>query len=589
MAIKKLIALGCAVLAGLSLVACGSNTGKNNGGNTPNHTDNDNTDNTDNGDNGDDNNNNDDNDDNTDSGAVKLTFDAGDGGFLSGGNSVTLSADGVSTAIKQKGDPRRSGYAFVGWYNGSQAYDASAEYTESTTFTAKYDSGTESVVYDALFDEGSTVTVSIDMSDAEWKKLDNDYVAFGSGKSPIYRMADWVSIGIEKEDGTWRNYWYDEVGVRMKGNTSRRQFYGDDGFYANVHYKLSFKETFDDEDEYEKEERKVWTDAAARKARKNRTFGGMEKLDVKYNKNEDDTYCRDIYAMKLFRDNGIIAPNATLCAVSALNKDTDFINLGVYMLYESVDEIMIARHLPDDADGDLYKCSWGSGFGADLSFVGGIGVEDELNGQFFTYDKKTNKKKGHTNLENFITAINQADPDFSSLIDEDYFAMFEAVNYILGNPDCIRNNKNNYYIYFRKDGRAIFIPYDYDRCFGITKDYNPDGNACKYIAPYTRTTANGSSQSNPLYVKLIDKGAPYGEGSVLMKYRKNLLALAERLESENNEFMVNYALRYSVFTAGALETNNLPFNDNRAGNVMYEEYLLAKLDTLKNNIDNYLA
>lgn len=617
MAIKKLIALGCALVMSFPLVACGnlhdndnvkpgpsSGTGENGNGENGNgengNGENGNGENG-NGENGNGENGNGENGngENGNGGVVKLTFNTGDGAFISGGNSVVLDGNGNTSALTSKGDPRLSGYAFAGWYNGTQLYDASKKYTKSTTFTAKYDSGAESVVYDALFDEGSTVKIAIDMSDAQWKKLNQDYIDFGNGngKSPIYRMADWVTISIEEDDGTTRDYWYDEVGIRMKGNTSRRTFYGDDGFYANVHYKISFKQTFDDEVEYKADERKTWNDKDARKARKNRLFGGMEKFDVKYNKNEDDTYCRDIYAMKMFRENGIIVPDTSLCAITARNKGNDFINLGVYTIYEAVDETMLLRHLPDDADGDLYKCSWGSGnIGADLtlSSMSSIGVENELNYEFYTYDKKTNKKKGHTNLENFITAINQENPNFANLIDEDYFAKFEAVNYLLGNPDCIRNNKNNYYIYFRKDGRAIFIPYDYDRCLGITKDYNPDGSACTNLAPFTRSTANdgnSGSQANPLYVKLIDKSAPYGEGSVLMKYRANLISIANgnmfNITAFNN-FKNSYASRYGSLVNGALGTNNVAFGDNRGGNMSVENYINAKKNTLNNNIDNYL-
>lgn len=77
-------------------------------------------------------------------------------------------------------------------------------------------------------------------------------------------------------------YYYEEVGVRMKGNTSRHTFYGDDGFTNNIHMKLSFKETFDDiDDGYTQDELKEWTDEDKRDERKARTLGGMEKIDVK--------------------------------------------------------------------------------------------------------------------------------------------------------------------------------------------------------------------------------------------------------------------------------------------------------------------
>ena len=79
---------------------------------------------------------------------------------------------------------------------------------------------------------------------------------------------------------------------------------------------------------------------------------------------------------------------------------------------------------------------------------------------------------------------------FRSYIDMDYFARFEAVNYLLGNPDCIRNHANNYYLYFTpadEKGKftAYIIPYDYDRCLGVNYDWNPAQSMVKF-GPYTK-------------------------------------------------------------------------------------------------------
>ena len=262
--------------------------------------------------------------------------------------------------------------------------------------------------------------------------------------------------------------------------------------------------------------------------------------------------------MKLFRDNGIIAPDSTLCAVAAKEKDKSFRNLGVYKLFEAVDEVFLARAMPDDADGDLYKCSWGSNKPADFTDADGtVGVEDELNGKFYTYDKKTNKKVVDGN----------------------------------GNPDCIRNNANNFYIYFRGDGKAIFIPYDYDRCLGITKDWNPH-NANTDLTPYTRQTAARGNQTNPLYIKLIDKGAPCGEGSVLMKYRERLIAFASSdaiKESAFDAYKIGYKNKYAAFSATCTLPNNTKFDAGNTVNMPYSEYMGKKLKTLNDNIDNYRA
>lgn len=538
-----------------------------------------------------------------------ISFYTGKGKFVDGTTAEKVKPDSNGKIVMNK-EPRADGYAFVEWRDESgKKFDPSAKYTKSKSFTAQYLSGAENSVYDALFDENSKIDVDINMSDAEWKKLNQDYKDFRDkgGKSPIYRLADSVTISIESADGQVMTFYYEEVGVRMKGNTSRHEFYGDDGFFDNVHLKLSFKQTFDDvEDGYKESELKVWTDDEARSARKARTLGGMEKIDLKYNSTADETYVRELYAMKMFRDNGIFAPNVTLCSLTALEKNETAKNMGVYRIHEPVDEAFISRRLKEDKVGDLYKCTYTKPGPADLTNYDldkRVGVEDELKGEFYSYDKKTNKKKNKntglrdfSSIKNFITAINTSGADYEKLLDVDYFVKFEAINYILGNPDCIRNNYNNYYLYFRADGKAIIIPYDYDRCLGITKDWdptherNPAHSANMQVTPYTRTVAaTGEGQRNPLYINLIDKGAPTAVGSALMRYRQNLIEVSASQALTVTAFEAyknNFKSKYSSYTSGAISSNSVEFDGN-TGNVPYATYITTKLKTLNDNIDNY--
>ncbi len=533
---------------------------------------------------------------------VNLTFVTGLGAFEDGSTTAEVKTDANGKVAFTK-LPRLDGSAFVGFYNGDKKFDAEAKYTSDTTFTAKYASGADDKVYESLFDENTIVTVDINMSDAEWKKLNQDYLDFSAmgGKSPIYRMADSVIIGIDDGNG-FLYYYYEEVGVRMKGNTSRHVFYGNDGFTDNIHMKLSFKQTFDDiDDGYKQEELKEWTDNDKREARKDRLFGGMDKIDLKYNSTSDESYIRELYAMKLFRDNGIYAPHVTLCALTALEKNETRKNLGVYRIHEPIDENFIVKNLGEEKIGDLWKCTYSAKGPADLTnydLENRVGVEDELKNEFYSYDKKTNKKKDKvtglrdfSSIKNFIAAINGDNADFANLIDAEYFAKFEAINYILGNPDCIRNNYNNYYLYFRADGKAIIIPYDYDRCLGITKDWNPTGSANMYVAPYTRTVAaTGAGQNNPLYINLIDKGASTASGSTLMQYRQNLInfsSLNELTATAFENYKNKFRNKYEQFVKSALKSNCLSFDDSNTGNVPFATYIKNKLKTLQDNIDNY--
>lgn len=543
----------------------------------------------------------------TDLSGTEITFNAGDGFFASnGGTVVKKRTDGSGRlSVDKESIPRRDGYAFSGFYDGSTAFDSTASYTEPRTFTAKYIPCGDNILYEALFDENSTVAIDINMSASEWKKLDADYTRFSKrgGKSPIYRMSNYVTIDVKSVFGDY-NCYFEEVGIRMKGNTSRHNFYNDTGFYSAIHMKLSFKETFDDTaDGYASNELKNWSNSAARDFRKKRTLGGMEKIDIKYNSTVDESYVREQYAMKIFRENGIYAPNITLCKLDMVGESSA--NFGVYRIHEPIDEAFIKRRAIDgNSVGDLWKCTWGrSRTGADMTLDNmdnNVGVEDELNNEVYAYDKKTNKKKDKTtglrdlsSMKNFLTAINGDNVDFDNYLDTDYFAKFEAINYILGNPDCIRNHANNYYVYFRKsDGKAIIIPYDYDRCLGSKQWDCFNGMSSADITPYTRRTTLDGGLRNPLYIHLIVKGAPTGEGSVLMRYRANLIAISksELLKASSFDAYKNsYKNRYGKFVNNVVNGNNLAFDTNPVGNIPFADYISAKLSVMNSNIDNYYA
>ena len=88
-------------------------------------------------------------------------------------------------------------------------------------------------LFNDLFDPSNHISIKLDISDSELKKIQQDYDKYaGMGsKSPIYRMADMI-VKITKPDGTGYSITVPQVGVRMKGNSSRTSFYSDnDGMY----------------------------------------------------------------------------------------------------------------------------------------------------------------------------------------------------------------------------------------------------------------------------------------------------------------------------------------------------------------------
>lgn len=367
----------------------------------------------------------------------------------------------------------------------------------------------QEILFQQLFDLENKITIRLDMDASQLAKMQADHTYYSSkgSKSPIYRMAD-LEITIETEQGA-TSYRIEQVGVRMKGNTSRTDFYSEtDGIYNLIHLKLSFQETFDDP-QYYGDDALQWSEEA-RKTRKNRTFATLEKMDLKWNRCDDSSYIKESYAYEMYRGNGLLAPHTNLASL-----DWSGLHMGVYTIYEPIDKVFLEKNLPaEQLGGDLYKLGW-TDTGASFTDTSSIGIEDEDAGRFYCYDLKTNKKSSsHEALIHLITSLNGdglSKDTFAALVDVDAFLRYAAVSYFLGNPDDLRNNYNNCYIYFRGDtGQLLVIPYDYDRCLGVTKQWNPTGDGVTSDSPFSTTlAASGAEQKNPLFLSSVCAGGYY--------------------------------------------------------------------------------
>lgn len=391
----------------------------------------------------------------------------------------------------------------------------------------------EDEIFEQLFNIDNVIEIKVDMSKDQLALMQKDYEKYKNmdSKSPIYRKADLYITIHNKKDGSVNCYKISEVGVRPKGNTTRSDFYSSNkGIYNLLHMKIDFQETFTDTNYYSGDSLHDWSnDDKGKKARKKRTFAGMEKLEMKWNRNDDQTFIRDYYTNEFFRSNGVLVAHSNL---SSIDLSTE--HMGVYTIYEPVDKVFIEKYVAkEDQGGDLYKCGWDEWQGADFSKYVSIGIEDEDKSAFFNYDKKTNKKVyddngfvDHSVLKNMIKVLNQESvtkSDVSSVIDMDYFVKYAAAAYFTGNPDDMRNNFNNYYVYFKKsDNKAIFIPYDNDRTFGVTNGYNPTGDGNTTVNPYSKKAVGyGRTQENPVFIYTVDK-----DGYFVSEYAKALEKVA---------------------------------------------------------------
>ncbi len=442
-------------------------------------------------------------------------------------------------------------------------------------------------IFNALFDPKSHISIKLDISDSELKKIQQDYDNYASrgSKSPIYRMADMI-VTITKSDGEENTYTISQVGVRMKGNTSRTSFYNDhEGMYNLVHFKISFQETFD-EVEYYGSDALSWNEAE-REERKDRTFATLEKVDIRWNRNDDTTYIRENYSYDLYREFGVLAPHTNLFSL-----DIGDDHAGVWVIYEPIDKIFLEKNLPEEAlGGDLYKLGW-TNEGATFTSFSSYGVEDEDKGQFFVYDLKTNKKKStHQSLKNLINSINSSTiskEKFASLVDIENFMNYCAVSYMIGNPDDLRNNYNNSYIYFRADtGKMMVIPYDMDRGLGVNV-WNPYGHGMTKDNPFTKQNVCGDQRS-PLFLKTICEGGMFVNEFIeaLKKVdASEMLTNARFAESFNIAKELYEGETKTSKTYHNAEGCRFAFDINRtcsagdSSNMSFADYLSAKRSTL---------
>lgn len=451
----------------------------------------------------------------------------------------------------------------------------------------------EERLYQSLFNLDEKIEIKIDIDDSELAKMEADYEEYeeNDSKSPIYRKADKVTFTIGGE-----SYEIDEVGVRMKGNLSLTDFYDEKNsdMYNLIHLKLSFDETFDDE-KYYGDDANQWESTQERDERKKRTFATLNGIDLKWNKNYDQTYIREYYSNEMFRENNVVSPKMNLAATTFGG-----VYCGVFTLYEQVDNNFIERNFPEeDWGGDLYKVAW-TRKPANYTMNVTYGIEDADEGLTYNFDLKTNKNTSkHESLENLLDVINDDNvtkESFESVVDKESFLNFAAVSYFTGNPDDMRNNYNNHYVYFRKsDGKAVFIPYDNDRVLGICVGWNPTGSGMTEVSPFSSMAAgNRSKQVNPLYRLTILNDDCYYPDEYTQKIKQ--LSESEWLTEDNfNERYEKAKANYADCTKPDKNFNNADtqqfefsldgvFDSGDEENMSIKEYF----DRIKETVDSEL-
>jgi spore coat protein CotH len=432
----------------------------------------------------------------------------------------------------------------------------SQPFSDSSSSTSQDDGG---ISYEDFWNVATATNIELRFTNASLYALSDYGANYDQKYADVYFPAS-IKIQVGSAEIS-----YAEVGVRMKGNNSRTTICSTDGTISDVcHFKVSFKCTFDDS-LYDLSQfssfKHDWTnDAAGRKTRKARRFAGMEKLDLKFlPRNNNLTYSQEIYCFHVFEQMGIQSPLAKRSSLTFA--DAKGSKTSAYECVEAMDDSFVSHHFPTDAGGDLYKCSTytdsnnsyikadlaisgavSSSFDSSTGYANGtriangkIGVEDNYSLYHPNYQLKTNddgEKSDFSKMANLINAVYSVrykKAPYSLLdgvLDVNEFLTFEGVSYALGNFDDQRNNYNNYFIYFRpSDGKAVYIPYDWDWSLG----------ACMMIdvtswQPYHTKTSHDSSSTNSLYwcTILTSSSLSYSQTSLRSTYASTVKSLVSK-------------------------------------------------------------
>ena len=335
-------------------------------------------------------------------------------------------------------------------------------------FTTRQIASIDDVTFDDLFDLGNKVSINVEVSDEQLKLLQKDYET--GYKTEIYRIADKVDITLVNYGNTY-TWSFDQVGIRQKGNTSRKNIFVDGKIDGLNHFKLSFDETFDDKEMYGNSALD-WTNKEDEKIlREDREFLGLSGLDIKWNKNYDSTHIKEIYASYLYDAAGLLSPSIGLSEFSIKQKDKNkTYDFGLCTLFEPTSKSFIKRELkkgpyvntsiwkeenkgtfgvPDSKYGDFYKASYGVGDGnygngADLSRSSSngnrVGVGNISGSYIPVYERKTNTDVDYDDpqMRNLTSTISQGTYEqIKEVIDLEYFAITEACNYYIAFPSVL--------------------------------------------------------------------------------------------------------------------------------------------------------
>ncbi len=243
-------------------------------------------------------------------------------------------------------------------------------------------------------------------------------------------------------DGAYPAQEYLQVGIRLKGSSSYREWTGNN----KPGFKLKLNNYVVDQ-----------------------KFGDIERVTLN-NQTGDIAMAREILGYALWNDAGILAPQATYVRVY-VNEEY----YGLYINLEAADDHFIQRHMGEN-DGDL----WEGNDSADFSRNG----TDHFESVFGTGDR--------TRLEEVWSLIRSADDyytDMDAYVDMDQFLDFWAYSIVIGNRDGYPYNLNDFFVYDNLGASTAmkFSPWGMDESWDTGMGWNYVGGQLAIYCYYDET------------------------------------------------------------------------------------------------------
>ncbi len=394
-----------------------------------------------------------------------------------------------------------------------------------------------------IFDDAVPHDFIIEISREEWEGITQDMVDYaeqfpiepfydGDGReyrTDNYRKADFI---YRRPDGT--EFRLAGVGIRSRGNESRRLPYRNGNFYK-THFKVKFDETFD-----------LPAEDSAATALSKRRFAGCKALNFKWSRyNTWDEYANkskinELFSYSLLGKIGVNAPRMSMGTLRFRIAGQE-VNYGLYGIVEPVDKPFLKRRY-GTTGGDLYKCLYleleGGPDLTEKSIAGdNVGVKDVDRNYRPQYDLKTNEETGdHSALREFVHRLNTLQGEqFVDYMDANFevdrLIRYLAMGIYINNLDDYRFLANNYYLYFNTTGKIELIPYDFDISLGT--NWHGDMAYDEFINQDIFNTKNlpaawGDSSPRPLVDKVL----------AVEKYRERYLnCLKEYILPANRLFL----------------------------------------------------